>query len=167
MSSYVAKYLLCTDVPNNIFWYLIFTAKRIPKLNELQNLITSNYAHCWKEIGIELTLSYATLEIIEANHPKVQQRCTDMLATWLQKDVNATWQKLLKAIDSPAVVRMLSPTSASDFNESKYMFVLFTIYATMTYNQVQLFRINYLADQSFTHVNNIWVNSLKTYSYIQ
>ena len=24
----------------------------------------------------------------------------------------------------------------------------------MTYNQVQLFRINYLADQSFSHVNN-------------
>ena len=96
----------------------------------MQNLITSNYAHCWKEIGIELALSYTTLEIIEANHPlKVQQRCTDMLATWLQKDVNATWQKVKKAINSPAVVRILSPTSASDFDKSKYMFVLSVIYS--------------------------------------
>ena len=29
------------------------------------------------------------------------------------------------------------------------------ILAAMTYNQVQSFRINYLADQSFSHVNNI------------
>ena len=44
--------------------------------------------------------------------------------------------------------------------------LLLLLLATMTYNQVQLFRINYLADQSFSHVNNIWVNSLKTYSYV-
>ena len=31
----------------------------------------------------------------------------------------------------------------------------------MTYNQVQLFRINHLADQSFTPINIMWVNSLK------
>ena len=45
-------------------------------------------------------------------------------------------------------------------------YLLLLLLATMTYNQIQLFRINYLADQSFSHVNNIWVN-LKTYSYVQ
>ena len=85
---------------------LFFTANKTPELKELQHLITPNYAHCWKEIGIELTLSYTSLEIIEANHPKVEQRCTNMLAKWLQEDVSATWQKLLQAIDSPAVAKI-------------------------------------------------------------
>ena len=48
-----------------------------------------------------------------------------------------------------------------------FLYILLLLLLTMTYNQVQLFRINYLADQSCSHVNNIWVNSLKTYSYVQ
>ena len=49
------------------------------------------------------------LQTIESDYNKVKQRSTNMLAMWLQKDVNATWQKLLEVIDSPAVVDQLSP----------------------------------------------------------
>ena len=93
-----------------------------PNLRELNNLITPNYAYCWEDIGIGLNLPYATLQAIERDYNKVNQRCTNMLAMWLQKDVNATWQKILEVIDSPAVVDKLSPISGkSDHNTSKHV----------------------------------------------
>ena len=70
-------------------------------MRELQNLIIFSYAHCWKQIGLGLKLSYAKLQIIEANYTKSEERCIAMLDKWLQKeDGNATWQKLLEVIDS-------------------------------------------------------------------
>ena len=98
---------------------MVFTVTRAPELKELQNLITPNYAHCWNEIGIGLNLSYVTLQIIKADYTNSEQRCNNMLAKWLQVDDSATWQKLLQAIDSPAVAKKLFPTIASDFDESK------------------------------------------------
>ena len=99
---------------------MFFTVDKIPELKELQNLITPYYAHCWKEIGIGLNLPYGTLEIIEANYSKVEQRCTNMLARWLQKDVNATWEKLIEVIDSPAVTKILSGIAKSDHDGSMF-----------------------------------------------
>ena len=98
---------------------MVFTVPRAPELKELQKLITFNYASCWKEIGIELNLPYATIQTIEADHRNSEQRCTGILAKWLDVDVSATWQKILQAIDSPAVVKILSPPSTSYFDESK------------------------------------------------
>ena len=43
-----------------------------------------------------------------------------MLATWLQRDVSVTWKKLLEVIDSPAVIKMLSPIAESDRDESMF-----------------------------------------------
>ena len=98
-----------------------FTVNKIPELKELQNLITPYFAHCWKEIGIGLNLPYSTLEIIEANYPKVEQRCTNMLAIWLQKDVNASWKILIEVIDSPAVAKMLSVNVIADNDHDESM----------------------------------------------
>ena len=103
-------------------YYLFFTVNETPNLREIQNLITPSYAHCWKEIGIGLNLPYPMLQAIESDYNKVNQRCTNMLAMWLQKDVNATWKKVLEVIDSPAVVDRLSPISGkSDHNTSKHV----------------------------------------------
>ena len=89
-------------------------------MKELQSLITADYAHCWEEIGIGLNLPYGTLQAIESNYNKVQKRCTHMLATWLQRDVNATWKKLFEVIDSPAITKMLFPITESDHDESMF-----------------------------------------------
>ena len=59
------------------------------------------------------------LQTIESDYNKVKQRCTNMLAMWLQKDVNATWKKLLEVIDSPAVLDTIS--AKSDHNAGKHV----------------------------------------------
>ena len=100
---------------------VFFIVYETPKLKELYGLIVPNYAVCWKEIGIGLGLAYEALQIIETDCAKTTQRCTDMLAKWLQKDVNATWQKLLQVIDSLAVANSISPTLQSSHDESKHI----------------------------------------------
>ena len=109
-----------------IYIYIIcfFTANETPELRELQSLIIPYYATCWKEIGIGLNLSYEALQIIEIDFARTTQRCTNMLVKWLQTDVNATWQKLIQVIDSPAVANILLPTLPTSHDESKYIVLL-------------------------------------------
>ena len=102
---------------------MLFIVNETPKLKELQTLITPNYASCWEEIGIGLNLPYGTLQTIERDYTKTEQRCTNMLAKWLQKDNSATWQKLLQVIDLPVVAKMVSPTAKS-YSEGKYIVLL-------------------------------------------
>ena len=103
---------------------MLFTVNESPELKELQSLIIPNYATCWKEIGIGLSLSYEALQIIEIDFERTTQRCTNMLAKWLQTDVNATWQTLLQVIDSPAVSNSLPPALPISHDESKYIILL-------------------------------------------
>ena len=84
-----------------------------PSLRELQHLITPEYAHCWEQIGIGLNLSHSTIRIIERNKPTVQERCTNMFATWLERNREANWNTLLEVIDSPEVAMMFTPISES------------------------------------------------------
>ena len=90
----------------------------------MQNCIVPDYASCWHEIGIELNLPHGLLQTIRADHSRVQPRCIDVVKTWLQQDTNATWQKLIQVIDSPAVFNVLS----HDHSESKYS-VCYVIYS--------------------------------------
>ena len=103
-----------------------FIVNERPELKELQSLITPVYAIFWKEIGIGLSLSYEGLQILEIDFARTTQRCTNMLQKWLETDVNATWQKLLLVIDSPAVVNSLSPTLQISHDECKYIVLLYT-----------------------------------------
>ena len=72
-----------------------------PTLRDLYRCVTPQHATIWREIGIQLDLPDCTLSIIQANHPSDVKRCCNaMLSEWLEVDTNATWQKLLSAIDT-------------------------------------------------------------------
>ena len=45
-----------------------------------------------------------------------------MLERWIQTDVDATWQKLLEAIDSPVVQNLSSISGRGDDNAGKYSY---------------------------------------------
>ena len=66
------------------------------------------YANYWSEIGIELNIEGSVLEIIRENyaihHNKTEECCKAMIKKWLKVDVNATWEKLIKAIDDVEAV---------------------------------------------------------------
>ena len=71
--------------------------------------VTPSYGREWKQIGIELGLSYPQLKEIKADNHNVKECCNEMLAVWLNVDTKASWKKLFAAIESPAVIS--NPTS--------------------------------------------------------
>ena len=63
------------------------------------NRYTKKYAADWKDIGIELGLEFGGLAIIEKNHPSDCVSCfQDMVNSWLQLTVGATWKALEVAL---------------------------------------------------------------------
>lgn len=76
-----------------------------PKLKDLYNIVTPEYAAHWKVIGILLDISKGYLDGIEKSYPtNTFWCCNKMLESWLEMDTSATWRKLIQIIDSPAVV---------------------------------------------------------------
>ena len=112
--------------------YIFFIVNETPELKELQGLIIPDYAVYWREIGIGLGLAYEALQVIESDNAKTKQRCTQMLVEWLQKDLNATWQKLLQVIDSCAVPNSISPMLQSSHDESKYINYMLSFHVLVT-----------------------------------
>ena len=91
--------------------YFVNAAINTPLLKDLHNYITPNYAAHWRVIGALLGLSSGTLDIIKYdNHDKAESSCDAMLEKWLEVDPSASWENLLKVIESPAV----SHDSSSD-----------------------------------------------------
>ena len=85
---------------NNIFP----TVTTKPKLPDLYEHITPQYALKWKVIGTLLGVANERLDIIEHdNHYKAVPCCNDMLKWWLRVDPAASWGKLFTVIASPAV----------------------------------------------------------------
>ena len=73
-----------------------------PLLKDLQNLVTPHYAANWIDMGLQLGIPDGTLRLIE----KDCQKCCTMFSKWLQRDVNASWSKLIKAINSAAIKKI-------------------------------------------------------------
>ena len=72
-------------------------------LGKIQNILSEVYKK-WFDIGIQLELTHGTLENIEANYKTVEERCREMLHTWLsQVEPAPTWAALVEALKSPSV----------------------------------------------------------------
>ena len=86
-----------------------------PSLADLQNHITPNYAAQWTVIGTQLGISSGILQGIQASFPVDAFHCCNMmLEKWLDTDCNATWGKLYKAIDCPAVTKAIKSFQVKD-----------------------------------------------------
>ena len=58
----------------------------------------------WSSIGIDLLNDNTQIDTIALNNPGNSQKCCQqMFAIWLDKNPQATWQKLLNALESDAV----------------------------------------------------------------
>ena len=56
----------------------------------------------WRNLGLELLQEEYTnkLKVIEENHPtKVQDCCDKMFQCWLEVDTEASWNKLIDALE--------------------------------------------------------------------
>jgi len=76
----------------------------MPLLKDLYEKITPKYATFWKIIGVLLGLQPEELNIIEEdNNNKAESCCNAMFDKWLNTDPSASWERLFKAIESPAM----------------------------------------------------------------
>ena len=88
-------------------YILVITSQ--PKLKDLYNLITPEYAAHWKVIGDLLGIKKGILDGIERNFPNnVSWCCNELLETWLQRDTSASWKNLIQVIDLFAKVPMMT-----------------------------------------------------------
>ena len=89
-----------------------------PSLKDLYEHITPQYAADWKVIGTLLDLPSGELRAIEAGYPTNLTRCCNqMLENWLEMDPLASWEKLLTAIESPAVSSVSSMSDIQAVNK--------------------------------------------------
>ena len=78
----------------------------------MHNLITPEYAAYWKVIGTSLGFETGFLNAIESNYPINSFCCCNtLLEKWLERDVTASWKKIIKVIDSPAVTALTANTT--------------------------------------------------------
>ena len=83
---------------------ILSTVTTKPKLPDLYEHITPQYALKWKVIGTLLGVASEKLDIIEHdNRDKAEPCCNEMLKWWLRVDPTASWKKLFTVIESPAV----------------------------------------------------------------
>ena len=58
----------------------------------------------WYDVGLALNFAERKLREIKANDPSdVSKCCREMFSHWLQKDVTASWEKLMTALKSPGI----------------------------------------------------------------
>ena len=94
-----------------LFYILYVVLNSQPELRDLYNLITPEYAAHWKVIGTLLGIESGVMNAIEGAYPtNVPWCCNKFLETWLSRDTEATWKKIIHVIDSSAV-RALVTTS--------------------------------------------------------
>ncbi|XP_065920395.1 protein NLRC5-like isoform X2 [Dysidea avara] len=80
-----------------------------PPVKDLYEHITPHYATYWKVMGVLLGIPRGELEIIDHDHyHKAVPCCNAMLEKWLDTDVTATWNKLIRVIQSNAVSASVS-----------------------------------------------------------
>ena len=85
-----------------------------PKLKDLYDFITPNYAAHWKVIGTLLGIATGTLDVIKRKFPNdVRLCCNELLRTWLETDTGASCKKLIEVINSPAVTVLMTTTFVS------------------------------------------------------
>jgi len=78
--------------------------------------VVSNYAAGWKDIGMELGLSFDMMEIVEKDHPHEIVACfREVLSKWLKTAPTPTWSTLEVALSN--VKRQSIPVYGKIFTE--------------------------------------------------
>ena len=60
----------------------------------------------WDVLGTYLGLDESEIEVIECDHHDTARRRLVMLSKWLEKDVDASWEKLIGSLESMSQIRL-------------------------------------------------------------
>ena len=101
--SYDESWYIRVYIYNILFLHVVNSE---PQIKRIQDLLIQETAPHWRSIGIELLSNDDVTKIttITQNYPTDHERCcSEMFGYWLRTDKQATWQKLLDALESKAV----------------------------------------------------------------
>ena len=91
MILFMIEFMIANDRPKIKDLYAIGVVKQLSAACAMRSTI-------WKQLGYQLSLNQANLNIIEANYPHdVERCCSGMLNLWLEKQPDASWEILRKA----------------------------------------------------------------------
>ena len=68
-------------------------------MKDLREFIVHQYSSKWKMLGLLLHLPSSVINIIAYDHHTTNECMVTMLEKWMCTDPEATWGKLLKAIE--------------------------------------------------------------------
>ena len=89
---------ICVCMHVTILLYILEFER--PELRDVNKCVVPEYAHRWEELGILLHFKQSELAIILSDFRNdAKQCCRNLLSTWLEKNSNASWDQLIRAID--------------------------------------------------------------------
>ena len=78
-----------------------YTGATKPLMKDLHKYVTPQCAAHWYDIGLSLDFDAPELDIIQVDNPMdAKVRCNKVFSEWLQRDLDASWQKIFEAFDS-------------------------------------------------------------------
>ena len=69
-----------------------------PELRELVHY-SDKLATCWRQLALELSLSPEDINIINANHNDIKNKCYYMFHTWLERTCDPCWCQVASAFE--------------------------------------------------------------------
>ena len=82
--------------------FTVSTGTDKPTLKLWRRHIRNHIAPKWHDLGVELLDEEhdSSLNIIAENERNVEDRCTKMFECWLRVDADASWNKVIKALNN-------------------------------------------------------------------
>ena len=63
---------------------------------------TKEVVGAWMRLGLNLGIPHSTLETIDINFPKVEEKKKELIQTWMTGESMPTWSLLAEALRSPS-----------------------------------------------------------------
>ena len=128
--------MLCVDIYICMYTYIGY--KR-PELRDVCKYVIPEYAHNWRSLGELLHFKPAKLEIIFSDcRNDCKKCCRRLLSSWLEKDPNASWDRLLSAIDD---LHPLSEIDSQGMNEIRYCTYSLKLLRTKIFMDIVVFEV--------------------------
>ena len=68
-----------------------------PKLKEIHHYF-EGISSCWKELALELDLTYKMIKSIDKDNYRIKDKLYDMFNTWLERSPDACWCNIVEAL---------------------------------------------------------------------
>ena len=102
----------CLEVTTSLWPFLCFSF--VSRMSEHVQAVTHDLRLVrelgqvpqWDILGIYLGLSESEIQVIERDHHDTARRRLVMLNKWMEKDVNASWEKVIDALKSMSQIRL-------------------------------------------------------------